>query len=86
MSEIEQLIHRVDATEKSVYHVKDTIAKHDLLKMIKPIRAKISELSKAEINCRRTGKQTLTYTEIRDTVCELIENLEKHLVFAKLMI
>jgi len=59
--------------------------KKDLEKINKNISAVISELSKAEIECRRKHKPTQTFLETRDKCNEMLKDYQKMIMMGKLL-
>ena len=59
--------------------------KKDLEKINKNISAMISELSKAEIECRRQHKPTQTFLEKRDKCNEMLRDYQKMITMGTLL-
>ena len=59
--------------------------KKDLEKINKNISAIISELSKAEIECRRKHKPTQTFLETRDKCNEMLRDYQKMITMGTLL-
>jgi hypothetical protein len=59
---------------------------HQMLLISKNIGHMVTELSKEEINCRRIGKQTRLHKQLVDKINEEIENYERMITFAVLLL
>ena len=59
--------------------------KKDLEKINKNISAMISELSKAEIECRRQQKPTQTFLAMRDKCNEMLKDYQKMITMGTLL-
>ncbi len=69
--------------EAPVYSMKKYTS--EMFKVSRNIGYMVSELSKEEINCRRTGKQTQKHKEQVDKINEEIANYERMITFAVLL-
>ncbi len=58
---------------------------HEMMKISRNIGYMVSALSKEEINCRRSGKQTQKHKEMVDKINEEIANYERMITFAVLL-
>ena len=58
---------------------------HEMWNISHNIGLMVQDVSKEEINCRRTGKQTRLHKELVDKVNKEIENYERMLTFAMLL-
>jgi hypothetical protein len=61
------------------------VAKRDLIKMVRTIDRKITEIDQESVECRRRHRETLHYQELKQQAQELIDNLEKHIIFVVLI-
>ena len=57
----------------------------EMLKVSRNIGLMVTELSKEEINCRRSGKQTSNHKQMVDKINQEIANYERMLTFAVLL-
>ena len=81
----DELFERLDRAIQQINAVKSKVAKRDLTKMVRAVDNKITEVDQESVECRRLHKETLRYRELRQQVSELLDNLEKHIVFAALI-
>ena len=58
---------------------------HQMMKISRNIGYMVSALSKEEINCRRSGKQTAKHKEMVDKINLEIANYERMITFAVLL-
>jgi hypothetical protein len=80
-----ELFERLDVAITQINAVKSKVAKRDLVKMVRAIDSKITAVDQEKVECRRLHKETLRYQELKQQVAELLDNLEKHIVFATLI-
>lgn len=57
----------------------------EMLKVSRNIGLMVTELSKEEINCRRSGRQTSNHKQMVDKINEEIANYERMITFAVLL-
>jgi hypothetical protein len=79
------LFERLDRAITQINAVKSRVARHDLAKMVRAIEGKMTAVDQEKVECRRLHKATPKYQELRQQVYELVDNLEKHIVFAALI-
>jgi len=77
-SKIEQEL--TNSTKNLPFHIRK-----DLDKINKNISAMVSELSKAEIDCRRKHKPTQTFLETRDKCNEMLRDYQKMIMMGTLL-
>jgi hypothetical protein len=80
-----ELFERLDRAITQINAVKNKVAKRDLIKMVRGIDGKMTEVDRELVECRRLHKETLRYRELRQQAHELVDNLEKHITFAALI-
>lgn len=80
-----ELFERLDRAIQQINAVKSKVARRDLIKMVRAIDNKITAVDQESVECRRLHKETIRYRELRHEVSELLDNLEKHIVFAALI-
>lgn len=82
---MDELFERLDVAVTQINAVTSKVAKRDLIKMVRTIDSKITEVDRELVECRRLHKETRRYQELRQQAVELIDNLEKHITFATLL-
>ena len=82
---MDELYERIDRAIPQINALTSKIAKRDLIKMVRTIDSKMTELDQESVECRRKHKETIRYQELRAQAVELIDNLEKHITFAALI-
>ena len=82
---MDELFQRLDTAEKAIATVKNKVARHDLLKMVKAVDRAIVAADMESVECRRMHKETLRYRELVKKVADLLTNLEQHITFASLL-
>jgi hypothetical protein len=82
---MDELLERLDKTERAIPTIKNKVARRDLMKMLKNIDVAINAVSRESVECRRLHRETLHYKELVKQAGELITNLEQHLTFAALL-
>ena len=80
-----ELFDRLDVAITQINAVKSKVAKRDLIKMVRTIDSKITEVDRELVECRRLHKETVRYRELQQQADELITHLEKHITFAALI-
>jgi hypothetical protein len=80
-----ELFERLDVAIQQINAVKSKVAKRDLVKMVRAIDGKMTAVDQEKVECRRLHKETPKYRELQQQVCELLDNLEKHITFAALI-
>jgi hypothetical protein len=80
-----ELFDRLDVAIQQINAVKSKVAKRDLVKMVRAIDGKMTAVDQEKVECRRLHKETSKYRELRQQVCDLLDNLEKHITFAALI-
>jgi hypothetical protein len=81
----DELFERLDLAIQQINAVKNRVARRDLVKMVRAIDNKITEVDQESVECRRLHRETLRYRELRQQASELLDNLEKHITFAALI-
>jgi len=82
---MDELYNRIDLAIPKINALQSKIAKRDLIKMVRTIDAKMTEVDQELVECRRKHKETPRYRELRQQADALIDNLEKHITFAALI-
>jgi len=82
---MDELYERIDRAIPQINALTSKVAKRDLIKMVRGIDRKMTEVDQELVECRRTHKETIRYRELRQQAQDLIDNLEKHITFAALI-
>ena len=82
---MDEILDRVNTVEKQIATIKNKVAYRDLRQMLKPIDHTITEMSKEDVECRRTKKVTPKYKELEQQAKDLLTNLEQMVTFAALL-
>ena len=82
---MDELYDRIDRAIPQINALTNKVAKRDLIKMVRGIDAKMTEVDQELVECRRRHKETPRYRELREQARELVDNLEKHITFAALI-
>jgi hypothetical protein len=80
-----ELYERIDRAIPQINALKSKVAKRDLIKMVRGVDSKMTELDQELVECRRRHKETVRYQELLQQATELVNNLEKHITFAALI-
>ena len=82
---MEEIIQRTTFLEDQIKGLKSFNARIDLTKMLKVLERSITELSQESVECRRLHKSTKKYQTLEAKCAEHLDNLEKHLTYARLL-
>jgi hypothetical protein len=82
---MDELFERLDVAIIQINAIKSKVAKRDLIKMVRGVDNKMTEVDQELVECRRLHKETLRYRELCQQAHELVDNLEKHITFAALI-
>jgi len=82
---MDELFQRLNVAEYNIAQVRNKTARRDLLKMVKTVDTAIVAADIESVECRRLHKETIRYVELKAKVEELLVNLEKHIIFARLL-
>ena len=80
-----ELFERLDRAITQINAVKSKVARRDLVKMVRAIDGKMTAVDQEKVECRRLHKETPRYRELRQQAHELVDNLEKHIIFEALI-
>jgi hypothetical protein len=80
-----ELFDRLDLAITQINAVKSKVAKRDLIKMVRGIDGKMTEVDRELVECRRLHKETLRYRELKQQALALVNNLEHHITLAALL-
>lgn len=85
MDNLSDMFDRIETITSQIRTLKNKRAQRDLLHMLKTLDRALNELDKERVECRRMHRETSKYSS-QLTVCkDLLNNLEKHLVYARLL-
>lgn len=70
---------------KVVARTDDMRARSDLFKMYKNCKKIYTDLSKEDVECRRTRRKTVKYLELEQKLNESIQEFEQWITFASLL-
>lgn len=76
---------RLDQAHDQIRTVRNKRAQRDLYVMLRPIERALTQLSGEAVQCRRLQRATPRYEQLQQQCVELLDNLEKHLLMARLM-
>ena len=82
---MKELQDRLAEAQKQVPTVKNKQARRDLYMMLKSTESAYNKISQESVECRRLHRVTPRYDQLVKNCEELLEHLEKHLTFAKLL-
>ena len=82
---MDELYERIDRAIPQINALTSKVAKRDLIKMVRGIDAKMTEVDRELVECRRAHKETPRYRELKTQATELVDNLEKYITFAALI-
>ena len=82
---MDELFERLNLAEKQIATVKNKVARHDLMKMVKGVDLAIVAADMESVECRRMHRETPRYLELVKKVADLLTNLEQHITFAALL-
>ena len=82
---MDELFERLNLAEKQIATVKNKVARHDLMKMVKGVDLAIVAADMESVECRRMHRETPRYRELVKKVADLLTNLEQHITFANLL-
>jgi hypothetical protein len=82
---MDDLYERIDRAIPQINALTSKVAKRDLIKMVRTIDHKMTEVDQELVECRRNHKESPRYRELREQASVLLDNLEKHITFAALI-
>lgn len=82
---MDDLYERIDRAIPQINALTSRVARRDLIKMLRGVDHKMTQMDQELVECRRIHKETPRYQELRQQATELIDNLEKHITFAALI-
>lgn len=82
---MDNLYTRLDLAVPRITAIKSKLAQRDLIKMVRAIDKKLTEIDQELVECRRRQKNTLKFNELHEQATALLDNLEKHITFASLI-
>jgi len=82
---MDELLARINTVEAQISTVKSKVAYRDLRKMLAGIDTTLTEMSREDVECRRSKKTTIRYRELETQAHALLTNLEQMVTFAALI-
>lgn len=82
---MDELQDRVTEAIKHIANIQDRFVRRDLDRMLKTVKEALDELDRESVECRRIHRTTARYEQLKIIADERISNLEKHIVFARLV-
>jgi len=82
---MEDLYDRLDVCIQQINSIKNKVSRRDLIKMVRTIDRAMTTVDQTLVECRRLKKQTIPYREALQNATQLVDNLEKHILFAALI-
>ena len=82
---MDELQDRVIDATKHIALIQDRFIRRDLDRMLKTVHAALDDLDRESVECRRLHKITARYEQLKTLADERVTNLEKHIVFARIM-
>jgi len=80
-----ELTDRITNAENQILKVKNKQVRRDLSKMLATIDSAFREVDKELVVCRRTRRTTTKFSELKQRVVDLLDNLEQHITLALLL-
>jgi hypothetical protein len=82
---MDEIFQRIDVVYAQIRAVSNKKAQRELLTMLHTLDVALNRLDQESVECRRLRKETSKYQSIKNECNELLDNLEKHLTFARLL-
>ena len=82
---MDELHTRLDRAHGEIRGIRNKRAQRDLYLMLRPIERVLTQMSSESVECRRLQRVTDRYERLVAQCEELLDNLEKHLLMARLM-
>ena len=82
---MDELHQRLDRAHDEIRTIRNKRAQRDLYVMLRPIERVLTQMSGEAVECRRLQRMTAKYEDLEKQCQELMDNLEKHLLMARLM-
>lgn len=79
------LQQRVEQAQRQIADLKNHTARKDLTRMVQPVAAVLIKLDQESVECRRLHRHTARYQELTKQAEQLVDHLEKYLLFACLL-
>jgi len=80
-----ELTDRITDAENKILKVKNKQVRRDLAKMLATIDSTYTEADRELVVCRRLQRPTIKFTELRQKISDLLDNLEQHITLALLL-
>jgi hypothetical protein len=82
---MQDIFQRIDVVYGQIRAVGNKQAQRQLLTMLHTLDVALNRLDQESVECRRLRKETAKYQALQNECNELLNNLEKHLTFARLL-
>lgn len=82
---MDQLHLRFDQAHDQIRSIGNKRAQRDLYLMLRSIERTLTQISSESVECRRLQRVTPKYENLVSQCEQLLDNLEKHLLMARLM-
>jgi hypothetical protein len=82
---MDQLQERLTEAIRHIANMQDRFVRRDLDRMLKTVREALDDLDRESVECRRVHRTTARYEQLKTLADERMSNLEKHIVFARLV-
>ena len=82
---MDEIFQRIDVVYAQIRAVGNKQAQRELLTMLHTLDVALNRLDQESVECRRLRKETPKYNAIKNECNDLLNNLEKHLTFARLL-
>lgn len=82
---MKEIFDRIDVVYNQIRTLKNKQAQRDLITMLHTLDTALNRLDQESVECRRIKRETVKYQKLRQECEELLDNLEKHLTFARLL-
>ena len=83
---MDNLLARVEQAQQQIAAVRNPQVRRDLIKMLMTVDRALLNMNKESVECRRLHKPTARYQALELETLELIDNLEKFLIFDFLLV
>jgi DNA repair ATPase RecN len=83
--QIQQEIARFQQLERQIRLIENYNTVKDLLKLARSCENVIGDISREQVNCRRTHKDSARLQELYQHLCENLTTLEQYLLMAHLL-
>lgn len=82
---MDEILDRINTVESQIATVKSKVAHRDLRKMLAGLDRTITQMSREDVECRRTKRTTSRYRELEQQARDQLTYLEQMITFAALL-